>query len=70
MKKRYIKITFKESGRFMVFPTIAKMYTILGEPILCMAKNSLWNALSKGKGRYENNRIKVEYKETKLMLWK
>lgn len=54
----------------MVFPTIARMYATLGEPTICMAKNSLWNALSKSKGKYENNRIKVEYKETKLMLWK
>lgn len=70
MKKRYIQVTLKGTNDVRIFPTITKMYTLLGEETIGVTRNSLWNALSKFEGKYENNKVKVEYKQSKKQVWK
>lgn len=70
MKKRYIQTTLKGTGDVRIFPTITKMYTLLGEEAIGVTRNSLWNALSKNEGKYENAKVKVEYKVSKKQVWK
>lgn len=54
----------KGTGKSYAFPTVRMMYKKLPRKTLGMAINSLWNALSKNNGFYENDKIKVEYKST------
>lgn len=70
MIKRYILVTIKATGRKIIFPTVTKMYSRLGEHNIGVTRNSLWNALSKDGGKFENRKVKVEYKETKRTVWK
>lgn len=70
MSKRYIQVTLKDTGTVRVFPTIVKMYAKLGEENIGVTRNSLWNALSKQEGKYENKKVKIEYKETIHNSWK
>lgn len=52
----------KESKRTFIFPTVARMYELLGEDVIGLTINSLYNALAKASGEYENNRVIVAYK--------
>lgn len=70
MNKRYIQVTLKDTGKVRIFPTIVKMYAKLGESAVGVTRNSLWNALSKQEGKYENKKVKIEYKETAYRVWK
>lgn len=46
----------------MTFPTIVEMYNTLGVARIGQVKNALYNALVKNKGSFENQNIKIEYK--------
>ncbi len=70
MLKKYILVQIKTTGEVRIFPTITQMYTLLGEEAIGITKNSLWNALSKKNGKYENSRVKVAYKGTMRQVWK
>ena len=70
MIKRYVQVTIKSTKQVHQFPTITEMYAKLGEKAIGVTRNSLWNALSKSNGRFENGKVKVEYKQTKKMIWK
>lgn len=69
MNKRFVEITFKETGNVRRFPTITKMFKELGDNVIGITRNSLWNGLGKNDGVYENNKVKVEYKETWIQNW-
>lgn len=64
MRKRYVKLTMKGTGKTYAFPTVRMMYKKLKDSTLGVTINSLWNALSKNGGFYENDRVKVEYRNT------
>lgn len=70
MIKRYVQVKIKATGQVRQFPTITMMYAKLGEETIGLTRNSLWNSLSKDNGRFENGKVKVEYKQTKKMIWK
>ena len=70
MIKRYVQVTIKSTNQVRQFPTITEMYAKLGEKTIGVTRNSLWNALSKSNGRFENGKVKVEYRKTKKMIWK
>lgn len=70
MNKRYVSVHIKSTGHIRVFPTITKMFSTLGEENIGVTRNSLWNALSAHGGKYENDKVKVEYKERKAQVWR
>lgn len=70
MNKRYVQVTIKETGRVLTFPTVTQMYAKLGEEAVGVNIHSLWNALAKKGGKYENEKVKVEYKATVRDTWK
>lgn len=70
MLKKYILVRIKSTKEVRIFPTITKMYAMLGEEAIGITKNSLWNALSRKDGEYENSKVKVAYKETQKQVWK
>lgn len=69
MLKKYTLIRIKKTDKVYLFPTITKMYTLLGEEAIGITRNSLWNALSKNDGKYENAKVKIVYKKTKKQVW-
>lgn len=69
-KKKYVSVQIKSTGQICVFPTITMMFSRLGKDIIGITCNSLWNALSTHGGRYENDKVKVEYKEKKVQIWR
>lgn len=69
MNKRYVQITYKQTGKVYTFPTVTKMYSVLGENGIGIKINSLWNAVSKNDGIYENDNVKIEYKVTHRIKW-
>lgn len=70
MIKRYVRVRVKDTGRCYSFNTIVKMYSKLGEGTVGVSRNALWNALSKGFGKYENNNVRIEYRERRKQIWK
>lgn len=66
MRKRYVQATIKSTGKVLVYPTVAKMYEDIGEKVVGVTINTIWNALAKNKGRYENGQVVVEYKHTEV----
>lgn len=60
---RYVLFVDKRTNEQFTFPTIVQMYASLGVKRIGLVKNSLFNALSKDNGLYENEKIKVEYKD-------
>lgn len=61
-RKRYILFHDKRNNETMTFPTIVEMYNTLGVARIGQVKNALYNALVKNKGSFENQNIKIEYK--------
>lgn len=63
MHKRFVEVILKETGNKHRFSTITKMYQKLGEDVIGITRNSMWNSIAKNDGVYENSKIRVEYKE-------
>lgn len=66
--KRVVILEMKtEPPKMSVYPNCPELVLDNGKQI-GVTLNSLWNALSKGKGIYENKKCKIYYKE--LKKWK
>lgn len=60
MKNKYIILTL--NGEKHIFPSIARMYTLLGHQ-LNVSLHSIYNAISKHNGVYSSGNFKIEYKQ-------
>lgn len=60
--KRVVILTWKDSEEMIVFKSAADLIRKHGSDVgLCL--ESLWNAMSKGGGVYENKTCRIEYKD-------
>lgn len=61
--KRIVMLEDKATGQKTPFPFITTLIRKVGDEVLGINLNSLYNALSTGKGKWENKKYKVWYKD-------
>lgn len=61
MNKRCVQIIFRQTGEAHVFSSVTEMYARLGRKVIGLTLHSLFNALSKGRGKYENSKFIMRY---------
>ena len=61
--KRVVRLKNKTTGEIDTYPTLADLVRRNGEDMLGISLNALYNAVSAGKGRWENKNYEV-YIET------
>lgn len=64
--KRLVRLRNKKTKEIQTFPTIMHLLRSKGSDYLGIEKQSLYNALSKGKGKWENEKFAIYYEEINL----
>ena len=64
MKRRVAVIQYKASGEEFAYPTMASLARFNSDK-MGITIGALWNALSKGGGKYENAICRIFYKNNK-----
>lgn len=64
--KRIVRLKNKQTGEIDSYPTIIELVGRNGEKTLGIGLNSLYNAVSKNKGKWENDLYEVYYENINL----
>ena len=70
MKKKIVVCEFKDDGSYKTYRSCVELVETVSYERIGITVNSLWNALAKNGGVYENARCKIYYKDAdKKIYW-